>query len=251
MNIQSFPVKNFTAGRPYGIQNIVVHHMGGILTAQGCANVLNSRGVSAHYGIGSDGVVGKYVDEGNRAWHAGDGVGVGSKGNDRGIGIETSNDSGAPNWHVGDTQFNLLVELITDIAARNHLLPLKVGVNLFGHRDLRATECPGPSLYPRLQEIADKVNGGATPQPQPVPPAPTGDPIAAPEYKVVNTVLKTTANLRIRAAQTTQATQVGLLANGTKITVTKQSHGESINNNPDWFEVNGKGWVSGAYLRSL
>lgn len=47
------------------------------------------------------------------------------------------------------------------------MLPLKVGVNLFGHKDVSATACPGV-LYGRLQELADRVNkGGSTPAPQP------------------------------------------------------------------------------------
>lgn len=141
MNIVNYPVNSFTKGRPYGIKNIIVHHMAGVLTAKTCANVLNSRRVSAHYAIGSDGVVARMVDEGNRAWHAGDGVGKGSKGNDKGIGIEVANSATGGNWPVDQKRKDLLVELCYDIAKRNGMLPLKRGVNLFGHRDCQATTC--------------------------------------------------------------------------------------------------------------
>lgn len=162
MNKQDFIAEHYTDGRPYGIKNIIIHHMGGILTASACANILNNRGVSAHYCIGSDNIVGTLVEENKRAWHAGDGIGVGSKGNDKGIGIEVSNDSVGGDWHVSDTQFNTLIELVRDIAVRNNLLPLVVGGNLFGHRDCVATTCPGNYLYSKLGELANRVNNYST-----------------------------------------------------------------------------------------
>lgn len=167
MNIIDYPVSHFSKGRPYGIHNIIIHHMAGVLTAKTCANVLEGRNCSAHYGIGSDGVIGRYVDEKNRAWHASDGVGKGSKGNDKGIGIEVTNDN-IRNYHVSDQSFDILVDLCYDIAARNGLLPLEVGRNLFGHRDCGPTYCPGDYLYGRLGDLAARVNA-KQPVPQPTP----------------------------------------------------------------------------------
>ena len=57
-----------------------------------------NRGASAHY-IAEAGRVACIVDPDDRAWHAGDGVGVGSKGNDKGIGIECN-----PRQSDGDYQ---------------------------------------------------------------------------------------------------------------------------------------------------
>lgn len=170
MNIVDYPVSHFSKGRPYGIRNIIIHHMAGCLTAQVCANVLQGRNCSSHYGIGSDGIIGRYVSEDNRAWHAADGVGKGSKGNDKGIGIEVANDN-VKTYHVSDQAFDLLVELCYDIAVRNKLLPLEVGRNLFGHRDCSATYCPGDYLYNKLTELAARVNNmkpGPSPEPTPV-----------------------------------------------------------------------------------
>ena len=175
MNIQTnLLAKGFTSGRSSGIHNIIIHHMAGVMTASACRNSLASRGVSAHYAVGSDGVVLNMVKESDQSWASGDGVNNGSKGNCKGISIETSNSGGSPNWPVSDATFALLVELVRDIATRNNLLPLKVGSNLFGHRDCSATICPGPYLYPKLQELADKVNAGAsTPEPSPAPSQPS------------------------------------------------------------------------------
>lgn len=171
--MNDYPVKNFTGGRPWGIKNIVIHHVAGIATASQIAYTLNSRGVSAHYGIGNDGSLGRFVGEENRAWHAGDGVGVQSRGNDMGIGIEVSNSEVGGDWKVSEQSFGLLVEIVKDIAKRNGLLPLKVGGNLLAHRDLSPTQCCGNFLYGRLQELADKVNATEpAPEPEPQPPTP-------------------------------------------------------------------------------
>lgn len=121
------------------------------------------REVSAHYGVGQNNNVDQYVQESDAAWHAGNG-----EVNLRSIGIENVNSGGADQgWPVADSTFNTLVELVRDIATRNNLLPLVVGKNLFGHKDIISTACPG-QLYPRLQELADKVNSGeSSPTPQP------------------------------------------------------------------------------------
>lgn len=155
---------NYTVGRDgKSINKIVIHHAATTSFDGIGATFRNpSRNASAHYGVGSQGNVDQYVQESNTAWHAGNwDVNCSS------IGIENVNKTGAPNWEIADQTFETLVELVGDIARRNNLLPLVVGKNLFGHKDFSATACPG-QLYGRLQEIADRVNGG-TPAPAPKP----------------------------------------------------------------------------------
>lgn len=173
---------NWTAGRPYGIDNITIHHVAGNAPAWAIANTLNNRGVSAHYCIGNDGIVGTLVEEQHRAWHAGDGIGYNSKGNDRGIGIEVTNDEVGGNWHVADSTFEILVELCHDIAVRNGLLPLKRGTTLMAHCELSATSCPGPYLYAKLDELCDRVNnfGKAKEEPK-VEPVKEPEPVVEPK----------------------------------------------------------------------
>lgn len=61
---------NSTNPRNASIKKITVHHMAGNLTVEECGNQFASaaRKVSSNYGIGSDGRVGMYVEEKNRAW---------------------------------------------------------------------------------------------------------------------------------------------------------------------------------------
>lgn len=152
---------NYSTGRPYGIDGICVHHMAGKLTAEQCGGIFANpaRRASAHYGIGYNGEVAQYVEEGNRAWASGDGIGRNSRGNDRAIHIEVSNSDYGGEWPVSDASYNALVELVRDIAKRNNLLPLVAGENLFAHRDVQATACPGDYLYSRLDMLATAVNG--------------------------------------------------------------------------------------------
>lgn len=150
---------NYRYGRTKPIAAIVIHHTAGIITADALYRWFNTPGknVSAHYGIGSDGVVAQFVPENSTAWHVG--KSRNSKiDNTNTIGIEVSNSSLAPKWEVGDKSIDLLVELLYDIAKRNKLFPLIYGVNIFGHRDLAATLCPGDYLYAKIAMIISKVN---------------------------------------------------------------------------------------------
>lgn len=158
--------KHFDVGRGgKSVNKIIIHHAA-TTDFDGIARTFNGdRQASAHYGVGRNNNVDQYVSEANTAWHCGN-----YPANQTSIGIENVNSSGAPNWDIDPKTFDTLVELVRDIASRRGLLPLKVGVNLFGHRDFMATACPG-QLYGRLQELADRVNngtgGGSTPTPQP------------------------------------------------------------------------------------
>lgn len=148
-------------GRAVG--KIIIHHAA-TTDFDGIGRTFQGgREVSAHYGVGQNNNVDQYVQESDAAWHSGDG-----ETNLRSIGIENVNSGGAAqSWPVADSTFNTLVELVRDVAKRNGLFPVQVGVNLFGHKDISATACPG-QLYPRLQELADAVNNGtSTPAPQP------------------------------------------------------------------------------------
>jgi len=156
---------NYTDGRQgSSINKIVIHHAA-TTDFDGIGRTFQNpnRSASAHYGVGRNNNVDQYVQEGNTAWHCGN-----WQGNLTSVGIENVNDSGAPEWAIGDSTFATLVELVRDIASRNGLLPLKVGKNLFGHKDFQPTACPG-QLYGRLQELADKVNGSDPTPPKPAP----------------------------------------------------------------------------------
>lgn len=157
---------NFTAGRQGQPTNKIFIHHAATTDFDGIARTFQrvGRGASAHYGVGRGGKVDRYVPEGSIAWHCGNWAY-----NQTSIGIENVNSSGGPAWAVAEDTFDTLVELVRDIATRHGMLPLTVGKNLFGHKDVMATACPGV-LYGRLQELADRVNKGSsssTPAPKP------------------------------------------------------------------------------------
>ena len=134
---------NYSSRNGIKITKITIHHMAGDLSVEVCGNVFQNREASANYAIGSDGRVGLYVDECNRAWTSS------SYDNDRqAITIEVANDSGAPNWHVGNKAMAKLIDLCVDICQRNGIKKLnytgdKTG-NLTMHKMFAATVCPRP-----------------------------------------------------------------------------------------------------------
>ena len=157
------------------IKKITIHHMAGNLSVETCGNVFSSgrRQASANYGIGSDGRVGMYVEEKNRAWTSS------SPSNDhQAITIEVANDGGAnTNWHVSDTALAKLIDLCVDICKRNGIASLNytgnANGNLTRHNMFKNTTCPGPYLQSKFPYIAEEVNkrlrDNVTPTPAPNP----------------------------------------------------------------------------------
>lgn len=181
----------------YGVTNntidtITIHHMAGNLTIETCGNIFAnpSRCGSSNYGIGTDGRIGGYVGEENRAFTSS------SKYNDfRAITIEVANNSLAPNWTVSEAALTSLYNLLVDICLRNGIKKLiysdnkndrvnhNNGCNVTIHSDFAATQCCGPYLKSIMANICTVVNNllGANPTPAPAPqPAPTPAPAPAP-----------------------------------------------------------------------
>lgn len=150
---------NSTNPRNKSIKKITIHHMAGNLTVEECGNQFASaaRKASSNYGIGSDGRVGMYVEEKNRAWSSA------NKDNDeQAVTIEVANDEIGGKWHVSDKALAKLIELCADICKRNGIKELdftgnKTG-NLTMHKWFVATTCPGPYLESKFPYIADEVN---------------------------------------------------------------------------------------------
>lgn len=159
-NLVNYTKKSPHCDRPRTdkIRKITIHHMAGNLSVETCGNVFSgAREVSANYGIGSDGRVGLYVDEADRAWTSA------NKANDnQAITIEVANDGVAPDWHVSDKAIAKLIELCVDICRRNGIKKLNytggIDGNLTRHNMFMATTCPGPYLQSKFPYIADEVN---------------------------------------------------------------------------------------------
>lgn len=152
--------------RPHAIDKITIHHMAGDLSVETCGNLFanSSYEASSNYGIGSDGRVGLYVDEGDRAWASA------SPSNDnRAVNIEVANCATGGDWPVSSAAYNKLIDLCVDICQRNGIKALNytgdTDGNLTEHRMFVATACPGPYLHERMGRIAAEVNSRLSAQP--------------------------------------------------------------------------------------
>lgn len=161
---------NRTSPRKKPIRKITIHHMASNLTVEQCGTVFapTSRKASSNYGIGTDGRIGMYVEEKDRAWTSS------SPDNDnQAVTIEVANNTPGPNWTVSDKAMASLIDLCVDICKRNGIQRLnftgdKTG-NLTMHCYFKSTLCPGPYLKSKFPYIASEVNkrlgAEATPEP--------------------------------------------------------------------------------------
>jgi len=166
---------NYSVGRSgQKVIKITPHHVAGNLSIETIGALFQNptRAASSNYGIGSDGRIGGYVDEDNRAWTSS------SATNDRqAITIEVANDGGADtSWHVSDKAIDALVSLCVDICRRHNIKSLVYDGTPNGtvtrHNMFAATACPGGYLQSRLPYITDEINKQlAPPPPKPEPPA--------------------------------------------------------------------------------
>lgn len=150
---------NSTNPRKSTIKKITIHHMAGNLSVESCGNVFapTTRKGSSNYGIGSDGRVGMYVEEKNRAWTSGN-----ADNDNQAVTIEVANDVIGGSWHVSDKALAKTIELCVDICKRNNIKELiftgDATGNLTMHRYFQATACPGEYLASKFPYIANEVN---------------------------------------------------------------------------------------------
>ena len=167
---------NHSGKRTKKIDTITIHCMAGQLSVESCGALFaqSSRQASSNYGIGNDGRIALYVDEGNRSWC------TSSNANDqRAVTIEVASDATHP-YAVNSKAYDALLDLVTDICKRNEIKKLVWstnknermnhlnGCNMTVHRDYANKACPGDWLYNRHGEIAAEVNrrlgsGSSTP----------------------------------------------------------------------------------------
>lgn len=159
---------NHSGKRTHAIDRITPHCVVGQVTVQSLGNVFApaSRQASSNYGIGLDGAVGMYVDEGNRSWCSS------SNANDqRAVTIECASDTTAP-YAFRQVVYDRLIELCVDICKRNGKTKLiwidskdkalaygpKAGEMLLTvHRWFANKSCPGDWMYARMGDLAARV----------------------------------------------------------------------------------------------
>lgn len=133
--------------------------MAGNCSIETCGNIFKpeARKASSNYGVGTDGRIGMYVEEKNRAWTSSNAT------NDQmAVTIEVANDGKAPDWHVSDKALAATIELCYDICKRNKIEKLvytgDTNGNLTRHDFFANTTCPGPYLGGKFPYIVAEVN---------------------------------------------------------------------------------------------
>jgi hypothetical protein len=217
---------NRTSPRKKPIRKITIHHMAGNLTVEQCGAVFapTSRRASSNYGIGTDGRIGMYVEEKDRAWTSS------SPDNDnQAVTIEVANNTLGPNWTVSDKAMVSLIDLCVDICKRNGIQRLnftgdKTG-NLTMHCYFKSTLCPGPYLKSKFPYIASEVNKRL------------GAEAAAPEPFIVQI---TASSLNVRKGPGTSYAVAQTVSKGQVFTIVQQQGG--------WGKLkSGAGWISLKY----
>lgn len=164
---------NSTNPRRDKIRKITIHHMAGNLSVETCGDIFASpsRKASSNYGVGTDGRVGMYVEEKNRAWTSSN-----AENDNQAITIEVANCEIGGKWRVSDKALEKTIELCVDICKRNGIKKLNYtgdkNGNLTRHNMFANTNCPGEYLQSKFPYIAEEVNrrlGQVTPTPKPAP----------------------------------------------------------------------------------
>lgn len=157
---------NRNSPRKHKIDTITIHCMAGQLSVETCGKVFapTSRQASSNYGIGPDGRIALYVDEGDRSWCSSN-----AANDNRAVTIEVASDYRHP-YAVTAAAYEALIKLCADICRRNGIKKLvwstnksvRVnhlnGANMTVHRDYASKACPGDYLYVRMADIAAKTN---------------------------------------------------------------------------------------------
>ena len=158
------PTPQHSGRRTNKVEGITVHCMAGNLSIESCSACFQPpREASSNYGIGSDGRIGCYVDEENRAWTSS------SAWNDnRRITIEVANTSASEPWPISDKAYASLVALCADICKRYNIVPAydgTINASFTEHRMFAATACPGTVIHEHLtsgkliKDIKNKMTG--------------------------------------------------------------------------------------------
>ena len=141
------------------VKKLTPHHVAGVASVETLGEIFapTSRQASCQYGIGSDGRVGLYVYEKDRAWTSSN-----SANDSQAVTFELSNISVGGEWPISDKVLEKFCQLAVDICLRNGIPELiytgdETG-NLTLHQMFAATSCPGPYFLRKLPEILSKIN---------------------------------------------------------------------------------------------
>lgn len=163
-------VMNSSSRNGIKIDRIVIHH--NATTNKTVAMNTWVQGApantSAHYEVTPTEIIG-CVGEQYAAWHAGGTGGYDqpkiSNPNQRSIGIENVNSTGAPSWKIAEGTYKNLAKLVKDICNR-YGIPCD-RKHVLGHREVTATACPGGIDVDRVVRMANGSDTSAPSKPRP------------------------------------------------------------------------------------
>lgn len=178
------------AGYPrHKIDRVVIHH-NSTTNYKVALNTWLKGGkmTSAHYEITPTQIIG-CVDETRSAWHAGN-----KPMNQRSIGLEHVNSSGAPNWEVAEATLKNSARLCADICKR-YGIPID-STHIIPHKSIVATDCPGGINMNHYIDLVRQAAG----QTVTTETKPTPTPAAKPAGKGGTYTFKATTNVRSAAS---------------------------------------------------
>lgn len=215
---------NRNSPRNHEIDTITIHCYVGQVTVErmGKGFAKASKKASCNYGIGLDGRIGMFVEEGDRSWCSSD-----ADNDNRAITIECACDSKSP-YAINDKVYESLIKLCADICKRNNIKELKwkadkklIGQvdkqNMTVHRWFANKACPGKYIYDRLGQIADDVNAKLAADSKPKVKNVKATGTADYKDKTLSGTYTATANLHLRNDAGVTKASLCVIPKGTKV----------------------------------
>lgn len=240
-----------TKPRNSKIKGISIHTMAGNGSIEGCGQVFQTTRASSHYGIGSDGRIGQYVLESDRAWCCSHAV------DHSVVTIEVASiDVYKEPYRCTEKAYDSLINLCVDICKRNGIKKLiwKEGkqycpaytgrwdvCNMVPHRYTtdKGKSCPGNYLFGKYGEIAKEVNkrlAASTDQ------SSSGG--ATTETPISYLVKINTDTLNVRKGPGTSYEIATTVKKGQVYTIVQESNG--------WGKLkSGAGWIKLSYTKKI
>ena len=247
MDILNVLSPNYSAGRKgYRPEAIVIHIMEGTLSGTDSWFRNRDSKVSAHYGVGVNGEVHRYVEESDTAWHAGRvdaphwtlikpaGEGRYVNPNYYTIGIEHEGKADS-DWT--DAMYEASSQLVADIS-RRWSIPVD-RLHVIGHREIFSLKtCPGSKVD--LDKIVKMANLKA------------GTSVPSQFFSARGSVVTTVDLNKRRNSPSTAAPLAGTVPKGTELTYSGYTEdGQKVKGVSRWYRSEDGLWFWGGGVKDL
>ncbi len=143
-----------------GIDRFIVHHTAATADQLDWFSYANARSVAPTWYLRTSGQLIELIRPGLKP------AATGPEWNYRSVAVETQNETGAPEWKVTDAQVEALAQAVAWLASYDGKTldgtPVRFKIDrthVIGHGEAagQSTECPGPYLRPRLDDIVARA----------------------------------------------------------------------------------------------